>query len=221
MFQGFSPETVDFLWGLRFNNNREWFLPHKQDYVTYLYEPMKELGQALFASLGERPGHVLKVSRIYRDARLHYPQPYKDGLWLCIRRDCPTMTENPSLYFSITADGISCGFGFWRPKSPVMAALRRDMAADPERFIRLLRDTQQATGLPVTARSYQRPRKDTPCPELAPYFSWRDNISCGMELPFSPEVFSPELADRVALLFRQLLPLYDYFNRLLPGPVNS
>ena len=24
MFTGFSPETVDFLWGIRMNNNREW-----------------------------------------------------------------------------------------------------------------------------------------------------------------------------------------------------
>ena len=31
MFEGFSPETVDFLWGIRLNNNREWFLAHKKD----------------------------------------------------------------------------------------------------------------------------------------------------------------------------------------------
>ena len=28
MFQGFTPETIDFLWGIRMNNNREWFLEH-------------------------------------------------------------------------------------------------------------------------------------------------------------------------------------------------
>ena len=39
MFQGFSPETIDFLWGIRMNNNREWFLPHKQQYIDALYEP--------------------------------------------------------------------------------------------------------------------------------------------------------------------------------------
>ena len=27
-FQGFSPETIDFLWGIRMNNNRDWFLEH-------------------------------------------------------------------------------------------------------------------------------------------------------------------------------------------------
>ena len=28
MFQGFTPEAVEFLWGIKFNNNREWFLPY-------------------------------------------------------------------------------------------------------------------------------------------------------------------------------------------------
>ena len=32
-----------FLWGIRFNNHREWFLEHKQDYLDYVYNPLKEL----------------------------------------------------------------------------------------------------------------------------------------------------------------------------------
>lgn len=31
MFTGFTPETIDFLWGIRMNNNREWFLEHKSN----------------------------------------------------------------------------------------------------------------------------------------------------------------------------------------------
>ncbi len=27
MFHGFSPETMDFLWGIRMNNERDWFWP--------------------------------------------------------------------------------------------------------------------------------------------------------------------------------------------------
>ena len=48
MFEGYCPETVDFLWGIRMNNNRDWFLAHKEQYVKTLYEPMKALGKALF-----------------------------------------------------------------------------------------------------------------------------------------------------------------------------
>ena len=31
MFRGFSPETMDFLWGIRMNNERSWFLAHKNE----------------------------------------------------------------------------------------------------------------------------------------------------------------------------------------------
>lgn len=31
MFTGFTPETIDFLWGIRMNNNRDWFLEHKSN----------------------------------------------------------------------------------------------------------------------------------------------------------------------------------------------
>ena len=34
MFQGYTQETVDFMWGIRFNNERGWFLEHKQQYQT-------------------------------------------------------------------------------------------------------------------------------------------------------------------------------------------
>ena len=59
MFQGFSQETVDFMWGIRFNNERSWFEAHKQEYLTYFLGPMKELGaqvrDALLWGAGARP----------------------------------------------------------------------------------------------------------------------------------------------------------------------
>ena len=30
-FEGYSPAALDFLWGIRFNNERGWFLAHKED----------------------------------------------------------------------------------------------------------------------------------------------------------------------------------------------
>lgn len=72
MFQGYSQETVDFMWGIRFNNERGWFLAHKDDYQQHLLATTRELGQAVYeglsAALPQEP-LILKVSRIYRDAR--------------------------------------------------------------------------------------------------------------------------------------------------------
>ena len=212
MFQGFSPETVDFLWGIRMNNNRDWFLAHKQDYVNYLYQPMKDLGADLFRPFLDRPGNLLKVSRIYRDARLHHPLPYKESLWICIRQDVAWWAENPCLYFEIRPEGVTYGFCLWRPRTSTLEQIRRDMAARSDQFLRLIADTEAATGLPITADLYKRP-KEAPIPELAPFYAWRGNISCTVTEEVSPELFGPELGQRAGALLEKLIPLYEYFNR--------
>ena len=47
MFQGYSQETVDFMWGIRFNNERGWFLARKDDYQQHLLAPTRELAQQI------------------------------------------------------------------------------------------------------------------------------------------------------------------------------
>ena len=212
MFNGFSPETVDFLWGIRMNNNREWFLEHKKDYTDYLYQPMKALGQELFLPFLERPGNLLKVSRIYRDARLHHPVPYKESLWICIRQDVEWWAENPCLFFEIRPEGVSYGFVLWRPKTSTMERLRQEWAARPQEFLQLVEETERSTGLPITAELYKRP-KDAPIPELERFFAWKSNISCVVDEPVGPELFGPALGQRAGELIQKLIPLYEYFNR--------
>ena len=212
MFQGFTPETFDFLWGIRMNNNREWFLEHKQQYTDTLYQPMKELGKALFEPFLDAPGNVLKVSRIYRDARMHHPDPYKESLWICIRQDVEWWAENPCLFFEICPEGISYGFILWHPRTAALEDFRKYISAKPDEFLSLIQDTEKATGIPVTASLYKRP-KVTDNPALEPYFAWKGNIACVREEAPSEELFTPELLSRVQTLFSQLRPLYDYFNR--------
>lgn len=213
MFEGFSPETVDFLWGIRMNNDREWFTEHKKDYVNYLYEPMKALGKDLFQPFAERPGNILKVSRIYRDARLHHPLPYKESLWISIRQNVDWWAENPCLYFEITPEGVSYGFCLWRPRVSTLKELRQDWAARPREFLELIEKTERETGVAITADLYKRPPQEAPSSELTPFYAWRGNISCVVEEPVSPEMFGPELGQRAGAFIEKLIPLYDYFNR--------
>ena len=212
MFEGFSPETVDFLWGIRMNNNREWFMDHKKDYVQHLYEPMKALGQDLFRPFLQKPGNLLKVSRIYRDARLHHPLPYKESLWICIRRDVAWWAENPCLYFEIRPEGVTYGFCLWRPRTSTLEQLRRRWAENPKEILQLLKKTEKATGVPVTAQLYKRP-KEAPCKELETLYAWRGDISCAVTEPVSPELFGPQLGQRAAAFLEKLIPLYEYFNQ--------
>ena len=212
MFQGFTPETVDFLWGIRMNNNREWFTANKKAYVDTLYEPMKALGKDLFQPFLEKPGNLLKVSRIYRDARMHPPEPYKESLWICIRQDVEWWAENPCLYFEINPDGVDYGFFMWKPRTATMEAFRKYITAKPDEFLTMVREVESKVGQKIMADCYKRPK---PCdnPDLAPYFAWKGQIGCTRHEEFSEEVFGPELGQRVLEYFEKLIPLYDYFNK--------
>lgn len=216
MFTGFSPETIDFLWGIRMNNNRDWFLEHKKQYVDTLYQPMKELGEQLFAPFLQRQGDILKVSRIYRDARLHHPDPYKESLWASIRRDGEWWAENPTLFFEIRPDGVNYGFSLWHPKVAAMEAFRNRIAAKPEEFLEMLRGVQDAVGMEVTAQCYKRP-KEAPTPELQPYFAWKTDIDLIVHEDVGDDIFGPELGSRVGAFLQKLIPLYDYFNIITLG----
>lgn len=212
MFTGFTPETMDFLWGIRMNNNRDWFTQHKGDYVRTLYEPMKELGQAVFQPFLERPGNLLKVSRIYRDARMHPPTPYKESLWLCIRRDVDWWAENPCLYFELNPEGANYGFFYWKPRTSMLEEFRRNISAKPDDFLKLISDTEAAVGQPVTAECYKRP-KPTDNPALIPYFAWKGQIGCTREISPGDRLFGPQLEEEVSGFFEALTPLYEYFNQ--------
>ena len=212
MFTGFTPETIDFLWGIRMNNNRDWFQANKKQYVNSLYEPMKALGQELFQPFLEKPGNVLKVSRIYRDARMHPPEPYKESLWICIRQDVQWWAENPCLYFEVNPDGVHYGFFIWKMRTSAMEDFRRHITAYPDEFLELIRSTEEAVGQPVTAHLYKRP-KPTDNPDLAPYFAWKEHIACVRSIEPGPGMFGPELKNEVADFFEKLTPLYEYFNR--------
>ena len=134
MFQGFSQETVDFMWGIRFNNEKSWFEPHKADYQTYFLQPMKELGAQVQEALLDRfpqSGLNLKVSRIYRDARRLFGRgPYKDHLWFSLRRPGERDSAIPCFWFEVAPDHYGYGMGCWDMPPATMARLRARIDRD-------------------------------------------------------------------------------------------
>ena len=93
-----------------------------------------------------------------------------------------------------------------------MEAIRKRISEKPKEFLKLIRATEKATGLPITAELYKRP-KECPDPRLVPYFAWKGQIACVRDEPVSEEIFGPDLGLRVKEFLDQLIPLYDFFNR--------
>ena len=166
MFTGFSDATVDFLWGIRFNNEKPWFEEHKEIYLKELYQPMRAIGEELYEYISDqRPdyGLILRVARIYREARrLHGRGPYKDNLWLSIERPAELWTANTCFWFGVHPEGWTYGMGYWMPKPATMAKLRRRIDADPKPMEELMRRLAGQEEFQLEMEQYKKPRAAAP-----------------------------------------------------------
>lgn len=216
MFQGYTQETVDFMWGIRFNNEREWFLAHKEDYQRHLLEPTRALGEQVYEGLRGMLPHeplLLKVSRIYRDARrLHGRGPYKDHLWFCVRTGDKDWTGRPTFYFEIAPEYYSYGMGFWQARAELMELFRRDLQERPDEFGRLVRLFNRQREFVLTGDSYARSKGEV-SDLLRPWFQ-KKSLSLSHELPLDEKIFRPELDEEILAGFKTLVPFYKYFAAL-------
>lgn len=212
MFQGFSQNAIDFLWGISLNNERGWFMAHKQDFTDYVDVPMRELGKAVFSALAEdypKQDWRLHVCRIYRDARrLHGSGPYKENLWFTLRCDSSRGPEIPAFYFEITPHNYSYGMGFYWAKANTMACFRRAIDADPLPLTALAEQLNAQDTFVLTGQDYARAKGD-PGALLRPWYNKRVlDLSCVRE--HDDLLFSPALAEELVRGFGFLLPYYDY-----------
>ena len=221
MFTGFTDETVDFLWGIRFNNERPWFEANKGAYLRSLYHPMRELGGELYDFLADkRPdqGLIFKVSRIYRDARRLFGRgPYKDHLWIAIEQPTEQWEGRPTFWFEVSPDGWEYGLGYWMPKPVVMAKLRARIDRDPDTMTELTLRLAQQEEFVLSSQDYKRPRAQAPSQLLQPWYQMK-SFSIRHDDRMTEELFSRDIVDRVKKGYEFLLPYYDYFVTLKGDP---
>lgn len=221
MFQGFTEETIDFLWGIRMNNNREWFTAHKKEYQTQLYEPMKALSAVVWEDLKEECGPYLltpKVARIYRDARrIHGGGPYKESLWFVLQKPVEDWTATPAFYFEVMPAGYEYGMGYYCARPVQMEVYRRRILREPGELEALARRLNGQTEFVLTGDEYKRPKGQV-SELLKPWFNRK---SLALVCAHKPDelLLSPALKDTVVEAFRWLMPYYDYLRRLEQEPL--
>lgn len=221
MFQGFSQATVDFMWGIRFNNEREWFMAHKEEYLTHFQRPMMELGREVQERLLERfPDSALnlKISRIYRDARRLFGRgPYKDHLWFSVFRwDGEEEGARPVMWFELAPEGWSYGMGFWCAKAVTMAKYRARMDRDHTDMLGLAEKLAKQDEFVLEGPEYSR-GKTAPHPDLTRWYN-KKSLSLSHEEPLTEILYSRDLVDRLVDGFTFLMPYYDYFSTLWADP---
>ena len=220
MFEGFSPKTIDFMWNLRFNNEKPWFEAHKDEYKNHLLAPTKALAAEVYSQMEEscaQRGFVHKVSRIYKDARrLHGSGPYKDHLWFSIEKPGEEWQCMPVFWFEILPDRWHYGLGFYSAKAMTMAKLRARIDNNTKQFEKLIAPLEKQEEFTLEGPEYVR-KKPAPTEKTAPWYN-KKTFSLIHKQENDDEIFSPNLAKRLVAGYERLMPLYDYFATLDADP---
>lgn len=148
-FSGFGPKALRFLHDLALHQDREWFLQHQSVYENEIQRPMAALVTSLAEELARRGVPLTgdpkrSMFRIHRDVRFSKDKsPYKTHSGAVLtrdgRKDCQGL-----LYIHVSPDGSFTASGFYHPEPQQLVALRRAMAASPDRFQQVERALQKA-----------------------------------------------------------------------------
>lgn len=213
MFQGFSQNAIDFLWGISLNNERGWFMAHKQDFTDYVDVPMRELGKAVFSALAEdypKQDWRLHVCRIYRDARRLFGRgPYKDHLWFTLWTG-EDRHNSPVFWFELSPASFSYGVGFYTATAEQMAALRRYIDANPAEMERLAKRVAKSE-FHLEGEPYKRLKKDVG-EVLNPWYN-RKWISLCAEYDHGGALYTGELPQVLLDAYEKLMPVYRLLKR--------
>ena len=215
MFTGYTDQTVDVFWGIRFNNDRAWFAEHKQEFQDAVTTPTKALAGELYGWFQEAYPDLhlnVHISRIYRDARrLHGRGPYKEHLWFTIERPHERFESVPALYFELAPNYYSYGCGYWDAGAATMAKLRARIDNDPKPLERLARRLNKSKFV-LSGEQFKRPKGDAG-KLLNPWYN-RKNIAIGYDDNPEGVLFTPQLKGEVLDGFRFLMPYYQYLDTL-------
>ena len=219
-FEGFTPEALRLLAGLARNNTRAWFAPRKERIGAELLEPMAALVESTSAALerakiGIRGNRKRSIFRIYRDVRFARDKaPYRTSLAAYLSYDGERDSQG-GIYVQIEPTSAHLSVAFYRVPPPMLLRWRREMAARPARFKRVLAQLEMR-GLAVQGpesredslarmpRGYEGFAQH----ELAPYFRLRSFV---VRRDLTPaEVTSERFVPAIVALARDAKPLLNY-----------
>ncbi len=211
MFQGFSHEALDFLLGIRFNNDKEWFEPRKKIYTEKVYEPMKALAEEIYAPF-EKTGMICKAGRIYRDEKFPPYLHYRDTMWIYVRYEAWYWNRTPTLYFELSPEGAEFGFRISKPEAAVMERFRSQLSEDADKFLSLAKKLKRR-GICFGGEEYKRLK---PCnvPDAEEFFR-KKGLSAYERVSDIAELSSPELVKRVISNFKAVMPLNEMFHEIV------
>jgi uncharacterized protein (TIGR02453 family) len=215
----FTPEFFRFLTRLKRNNNRDWFLAHKDEYQAVVQQPALQFITDFVAPLYEISPYLVadarptrgSLFRIYRDTRFsHDKRPYKTHVAMRFSHRGKDV-HSPGFYLHLDPSGSYAASGLWHPEPPTLLEVRNAMMerAEEWRKVRKLLNWDDAGKL-------SRPPRGFPCDhEFVEDLKLRD---LGTAVEFNLEqVCGPKFMTTFATACRKMSPIA----RFLSGAVGQ
>jgi uncharacterized protein (TIGR02453 family) len=139
-----------FMRELREHNDRDWFKANKQRYEAAVQEPALAFIADFAPRLRTISPHFVadarpvggSLFRIYRDTRFGKDKtPYKTHTGIHFRHARAKDVHAPGFYLHLEPGAVFAGMGIWRPDSATLGRIRDAIAADPEAWTAVLRET--------------------------------------------------------------------------------
>ncbi|MCL2405377.1 MAG: DUF2461 domain-containing protein [Defluviitaleaceae bacterium] len=220
MFTGFTSKTIDFMWGLRLNNEKAWFEANKENFIQDFQTPMKALAKEVYEKLASKyskHGFAHKVSRIYKDARrVRDGEPYRCNMWFTIEKPSDEWTATPVFWFELSPDSWRYGLGYYQAKPITMAKFRARIDQHTQAFEKLIAPLKKQDEFALDGDDYKR-IKTAPSPHLADWYNKKSLILVHQQ-DNGEELFSSKLVERLVSGYKFLMPFYDYFITLDSDP---
>ncbi len=219
MFDGFNELTNEFLVGIRFNNNKEWFGEHKEMYRQNVHMPISELAEDIYSRMHkaypdfeERP----KISRVNRDIRFSKNKnPYKECKWFFLRADGKPdiVYSRPTFFFEMSPDWWRYGF-FFAPNPAGMQAYRKRIDAHPAEMKKIIDIYNSQNVFEMSGENYKRIFNKELGPCLTDWYQKKYLDFVSMH-GYSEKIFyKAALADKIFNDFKTVYPIYEYFDSI-------
>jgi uncharacterized protein (TIGR02453 family) len=204
-FQGIPAAAFEFYKELEDNNNREWWLEHKDSYEALVREPFALLLAELEPRFG--PGKIFRPNRDIRFSQDKSPYKTAQGAFASIQ-------EGVGYYLQISAEGLLAGGGYHSHTPAQLARYRNSVdASGTGESLRHIVEAVGAAGFTVEGEKLKTvPRgypQDHPRAELLKHKS----LSAATDLGQPAWLATPAAAQEIAALWDELRPLVDWVGR--------
>lgn len=215
-----SKSTFEYLQSLKLNNNRDWFLAHKNE-----FEKQQKAVKLFFNTIKNDLNEIdsiekMQIFRIYRDVRFSKDKtPYKTHFSVGFTRTKPLLRGG--YYLHIEDNNSFVGGGFWEPNKDDLLRIRKEIAIDASEIRELITtpefkkyfNTLEGEALKTAPRDFDKNHPDIDLIRKKQFLVTRKFTN--------QEVLSPNFQQEVLSTFNAMRPFFDYMSEVLSTDLNG